>query len=376
MLNILDIITDWIKGILRDCIMGNLDGMFDQINSEVGEVAANVGTTPAAWNAGVFSMIRNLSDNVVVPIAGIGCAAEAGTVSLLDLDMKGWFPIFRSEPIPFVREFIEEAQRSEEYTIAEVAAHRQRMEAADEIPVGMELTVDGQRVKIHSVDAEHDVVRLKILDTAYSYLQRPIQAVRDLVSKARAAVLGPEDSVPSPEPGRQEDGQTHGRSTADTISVGAVLTIDGHRMKIDSVDKAGNDVMLLDLDAKDGPPMFVVRPAAYVRRKVAEAQAADPHKEPEQVEIDGGQVVPPPPPASRQPRRERHNFQITDDNLGVGGEKTKYQYNVAAIRTLKQIETECRLATPEEQEQRFQGQRRDRSGVRYYFPAKAGPPRH
>ena len=61
----------WIKGILRDCIMGNLDGMFDQINSEVGEVAANVGTTPAAWNAGVFSMIRNLSDNVVVPIAGM-----------------------------------------------------------------------------------------------------------------------------------------------------------------------------------------------------------------------------------------------------------------------------------------------------------------
>ena len=71
MLNILDIITDWIKGILRDCIIGNLDGMFDQINSEVGEVAANVGTTPAAWNAGVFSMIRNLSDNVVVPIAGM-----------------------------------------------------------------------------------------------------------------------------------------------------------------------------------------------------------------------------------------------------------------------------------------------------------------
>ena len=71
MLNILDIITEWIKGILRDCIAGNLDGMFDQINSEVGEVAANVGTTPAAWNAGVFSMIRSLSDNVVVPVAGM-----------------------------------------------------------------------------------------------------------------------------------------------------------------------------------------------------------------------------------------------------------------------------------------------------------------
>ena len=71
MLNILDIIKDWIKEILRECIMGNLDGMFDQINNEVGEVAANVGTTPAAWNAGVFSMIRNLSDTVVVPVAGI-----------------------------------------------------------------------------------------------------------------------------------------------------------------------------------------------------------------------------------------------------------------------------------------------------------------
>jgi len=71
MLNILDIITDWIKGILRDCITGNLNGLFDEVNSKVGEVAANVGTTPAAWNAGVFSMIRNLSDNVVVPIAGM-----------------------------------------------------------------------------------------------------------------------------------------------------------------------------------------------------------------------------------------------------------------------------------------------------------------
>ena len=71
MLNILEIIQDWIKDILRDCIMGNLDGMFDQINNEVGEVASTVGQTPADWNAGVFSMIRSLSDNVVVPIAVI-----------------------------------------------------------------------------------------------------------------------------------------------------------------------------------------------------------------------------------------------------------------------------------------------------------------
>ncbi len=71
MLNILDIIQDWIKEILRDCITGNLEGLFDQINSQVGEVATNVGTTPAAWNAGVFAMIRTLSETVVVPVAGI-----------------------------------------------------------------------------------------------------------------------------------------------------------------------------------------------------------------------------------------------------------------------------------------------------------------
>lgn len=72
--------------------------------------------------------------------------------------------------------------------------------AAEFIPVGMELTVDGRRVKINSIDAAHDIVRLKILDTAYSYLQRSIQAVRDLVAKARATVLGADDSAPPPPP--------------------------------------------------------------------------------------------------------------------------------------------------------------------------------
>lgn len=71
MLNILDTIQDWLKSILIECIMGNFSGMFDQINTQVGEVAAEVGKTPAVWNAGVFSMIRNLSDNVVVPVAGL-----------------------------------------------------------------------------------------------------------------------------------------------------------------------------------------------------------------------------------------------------------------------------------------------------------------
>jgi hypothetical protein len=51
--------------------MGNLTGLFDTVNSRVGEIAVQVGTTPAAWNAGVFSLIRQLSETVILPIAGL-----------------------------------------------------------------------------------------------------------------------------------------------------------------------------------------------------------------------------------------------------------------------------------------------------------------
>ena len=71
MLNILDTILEWIQDILTECILDNLNGMFDQMNSEVGAVVGMAGQTPASWNAGVFSMIRQLSDNVAVPIAGM-----------------------------------------------------------------------------------------------------------------------------------------------------------------------------------------------------------------------------------------------------------------------------------------------------------------
>jgi len=66
-----DWLTDWIKELLIDGIMGNLEGLFDTVNTRVGEIAVQVGTTPAAWNAGVFSLIRQLSDTVVLPIAGL-----------------------------------------------------------------------------------------------------------------------------------------------------------------------------------------------------------------------------------------------------------------------------------------------------------------
>lgn len=65
------ILTDWIKELLIEGILGNLNGLFDAVNTRVGEIAVQVGTTPAAWNAGVFSMIRQLSETVILPIAGL-----------------------------------------------------------------------------------------------------------------------------------------------------------------------------------------------------------------------------------------------------------------------------------------------------------------
>jgi hypothetical protein len=66
-----DWIEEWLRGLLTDGIMSNLSGLFDNVNAQVGEIAAQVGSTPGAWNPGVFSMIQNLSEVVVLPIAGL-----------------------------------------------------------------------------------------------------------------------------------------------------------------------------------------------------------------------------------------------------------------------------------------------------------------
>ncbi len=70
-MGLFDGIADWFKGVLVDGIMGNLDGLFTGVNEQIGEIATQVGTTPAAWNAEIFSLIRQLSETVILPIAGL-----------------------------------------------------------------------------------------------------------------------------------------------------------------------------------------------------------------------------------------------------------------------------------------------------------------
>ena len=80
-------ITEWLKEIMIGGIMGNLHGLFDNVNQQVSGIAGQVGTTPQAWNSGVYSMIRSLSDNVILPIAGV-ILAIVMTMELLQLVLE------------------------------------------------------------------------------------------------------------------------------------------------------------------------------------------------------------------------------------------------------------------------------------------------
>ena len=68
---IIDKITDFIKEMLQGWVLDNLGTMFTDVNDKVGTIAGEVSKTPSTWNSGIFSMVRTLSENVVIPIAGL-----------------------------------------------------------------------------------------------------------------------------------------------------------------------------------------------------------------------------------------------------------------------------------------------------------------
>ena len=77
-------ITDWLKEVLVSGIVSNLSGMFDSTNEQIGEIAGQVGLTPQAWNSGIFNMIQNLSNHVILPLAG-AILAIVMTLELIQL---------------------------------------------------------------------------------------------------------------------------------------------------------------------------------------------------------------------------------------------------------------------------------------------------
>ena len=137
--------------------------------------------------------------------------------------------------------------------------------------------------------------------------------------------------------------------------VGKELTMDGHRFVVERVSDVSGDVTLRDVtfEGNVGFPISRVEKVARVRELFQEQEQAQPQKE-------EPAMLPPKRPRRERitfttlhpeiPRDQRHDFHITDDALGHGTPSEKYAANAAAIRTLKQIEAEERLATPEEQE--------------------------
>ena len=77
-------INEWLKELLVGGIMDNLTGLFDSVNDRVGEIAGQVGSTPQAWNASIYSMIQRLSEGVIIPIAGV-ILAIVMTLELIQL---------------------------------------------------------------------------------------------------------------------------------------------------------------------------------------------------------------------------------------------------------------------------------------------------
>ena len=77
-------IQQWLKEILAGGIKSNLSGMFDTVNQKVGEISGQVGQTPQGWNSGIFNMIQNLSETVILPIAGL-VLAFVMTLELIQL---------------------------------------------------------------------------------------------------------------------------------------------------------------------------------------------------------------------------------------------------------------------------------------------------
>ena len=71
MFGILDSLEQWIKNLLISFISSNLTTLYDDVNTKVGTIATEVVKTPQTWNSSIFSMIETLSNNVMVPIAGI-----------------------------------------------------------------------------------------------------------------------------------------------------------------------------------------------------------------------------------------------------------------------------------------------------------------
>lgn len=171
------------------------------------------------------------------------------------------------------------------------------------------------------------------------------------------------------EPDSTQESDTPDRATAplsrDSIPLGLELKIEGHDFRVDDVNYRTREVTMLDLTFMNQfrYPLSRVEPIDFVLPYVAEQnpdhdlsalEAPSEEAEPENISSvqETSTAIDVPALEVPEPAR-RHmleNYKITDDHLGEGGPKAKFQRNIAAIKLLQELDFDDRMATPEEQE--------------------------
>lgn len=304
----------------------------------------------------------------------------AGTVSLRDLDMQGWFPIFRQESVPFVRGYVEEVQdkaledaaRLSEMEHAAITARENQPETephyavtettdAFEEPYAIWDNQSGAYYKT----PDGDIPTFGDEQEAAAYCAdleaaEQLDTAKKLIADFLAREYGGDEEPDFSDLENVGIAYTTTEDEPHEIQVNANLADGSITQYVDgvSVEKReyGSLRELIDAELSDLNFDNLVR----LDTKPEPVQEKQPPVE--WVELEGGAV----PdegvrlgrivldltanPEPTVPAGKRKNYHITDDSLGAGGAKTKYTMNVAAIRALKQMEAENRLATPEEQE--------------------------
>ena len=227
----------------------------------------------------------------------------------------------------------------------------------EHVALAFTTTGDGE----HTVEAQADLVHFSINRYVDGQLfeSRSYDSIEELISNELQALdfndltyLDQQEAVvsyPVEEEVQAEE--------APDVAIGTVIKWNGRKYEVESIGEISGDVSMRDITfhSEVGFPINRIEKLHTVREWLKEQptqEAEQPTEQPlapaweQPKEIKLKSIV----IDLTQPRIEKHNYRITDDELGYGGAKAKYQMNVAAIRTLQTIEAERRLATPEEQE--------------------------
>ena len=225
------------------------------------------------------------------------------------------------------------------------------------IPLAFTTTEDGG----HTVEAQADLVHFSINRYVDGQLfeSRSYDSIEELISNELQALdfndltyLDEQEAVISYSV--EEEVQAE---EAPDVAIGTVIDWNGRKYEVESIGEISGDVSMRDVTfhSEVGFPINRVEKLHTVREWLKEQptqEAEQPTEQPlapaweQPKEVKLKSIV----LDLTQPRIEKHNYRITNDELGYGGAKAKYQMNVSAIRTLQTIEAERRLATPEEQE--------------------------